>query len=92
MMRVTLDGVPLETAQYAENGDIHFTCFTDGVAYFAALSRLLEAPGRVLALRRGDEQIPVRVLEHAIWPPFAHGSEDIVHRHEVRLAPARAPA
>ena len=88
-MRVTLGGVALETSEYAENGEIHFTCFTDGREFFAALNQMLETPGRVLALRRGGEQIAVRVLEHEIWPAFSHNIDGIVHRHAVHLKPAR---
>jgi hypothetical protein len=89
MMRVMLDDVALETTAYAENGDIHFTTFTDGDEHFTALSTMLDSPDTILALRRGGEQIPVRVLEHAVWPPFSHRSDGIVHRHEVHLAPTR---
>ena len=88
-MHVMLDDVALETTAYAENGDIHFITFTDGDEHCIALSKLLECPDTVLALHRGGEQISVRVLEHAVGPPFSHRSDGIVHRHEVHLAPTR---
>jgi hypothetical protein len=95
MMRVLLDGVVLETARYAENGDIHFTTFTDGDEFFVALSTLLDSSDKVLALQRGGESLSVRVLEHQVWPPFSHRCDGIVHRHDVHLVPTRganAPA
>lgn len=84
-MRIVLEDVELQTTEYAEGTDISFTCFTRGGAGFEELSETLAAEDRVLLLRRGEDDISVRVLEHEVWPPYSRRLGDGLHRHEVQL-------
>jgi hypothetical protein len=92
MMRLTLEGLTLETTEYAENGAIRFTVFTYGEAGCAALSDLLDSPERILTLRRGEERIPVRVSEHEIWPRCARRYGDAMQQHHVQLEFSKQPS
>ena len=92
MMRVQLEGIALTTTVYAENGDIHFTCFTDGDDQFQALSTALEDQQRVLALQRGGEEVAVRVSDYQVWPPHARRMDGSMHRHDIHLAFAGTPS
>lgn len=89
-MRMVLEGVPLETTEYAEGAEIRFTLFTYDDGLGLGLREALASEDRVLRLRRGDEQIAVRVLEHEITPPYSRRFSGAIHRHSVRLAPLSA--
>jgi hypothetical protein len=84
-MHVTLDGLALDTAEYTEGSNIHFTVFTYGEDSCAALTSILERSDRVLDLRCGDEHRAVRVCEHAIWPPCTRRYGDMMQQHNVQL-------
>jgi len=84
-MRVVLDGLRLETAAYSEGEDISFTFFTADDDLGLSLSESLAVEDRVLELRRGDEEVSVRVREHEVSPPYARRYCGAIHRHSVRL-------
>lgn len=84
-MRVVLDGLRLETAAYAEGDEISFTFFTDDDDLGLAVSEALASENRVLEMRRGDEEVAVRVREHEVTPPYARRFSGAIHRHSVRL-------
>ena len=89
-MRVVIDGLYLNTATYAEDDEIAFTFYTADDGDRLALTEALADDGQVLELRRGDEQIPVRVREHEVTPPYSGRYDGAIHRHSVRLARAGA--
>lgn len=89
-MRVVIDGLYLTTATYTEDDEIAFTFYTADDDDRLALTEALAADGQVLELRRGDEQIPVRVREHEVTPPYSGRYDGAVHRHSVRLTRAGA--
>lgn len=89
-MRVILDGLHLETATYAEGNGITFTFFTDDEDLGLALNEALDSEARVLELRRGDEEVPVRVREHDVTPPYSRRYSGAIHRHSVSLEQAGA--
>lgn len=84
-MRVELDGLRLETVAYAEGDEISFTFFTVDDDLGQALNETLCSEERVLELRRGGEEVPVRVREHEVTPPYSRRFSGAIHRHSVRL-------
>ena len=84
-MRITIDGMNLETAAYAEGEGISFTFFSDDDDWGLALSEALSDQTRVLELRLGDEELPVRVRQYEVSPPYSRRFGGAIHRHSVEL-------
>jgi hypothetical protein len=84
-MRITIDGMNLETAAYAEGEGISFTFFSDDDDWGLALSEALADQTRVHELLRGGEELSVRVRQHEVSPPYSRRFGGAIHRHSVEL-------